>query len=62
MNEYEFRIEEKFEKNLFIYIIHAGQIISSVVLQQNIYIHIVFLLRPFFKPTPSIINFNISIW
>jgi hypothetical protein len=38
---------------IYIYIIHAGQIISSVVFQQHIYIHIVFLLRPFFKPTCS---------
>ena len=38
-------------KKTYSYIIHAGQIISSVVFQQNIYIHIMFLLRPFFKPS-----------
>ena len=41
------RVHLDFEKKLFIYIL--WQIISSVVFQQNIYIHIVFLLRPFFQ-------------
>ena len=36
------------------YIIHAGYFTVSVVFQQNIYIHRVFLLRQFFKPTPPI--------